>query len=114
MGVNMWYLILIPLIIVVSLIGLLVNGSGKHANKHEEADEIRRCFNKNGSCEVWKEFITKDRFHHIVKLDDGRYGDYIVKVESDGSFTEITALCPKDGSHSAVIGWVRLKAKKFM
>ena len=101
-----WF-ILIPIIIFVSFIGMFVNMNGRHASKHEESEKVRRAFYKNGSYQVWQEIINKNTFHHIVDMDNGTFGDYIVIMESNGTMTEKTVFIPKGGNYKAIISWLK-------
>lgn len=107
-----WWSIIIIVTLFVSFFGTVIYTLNKHSNKHLEAQKVRETFNKNGAYQIWQENIDKTTFHYIIQMDDGTFGDWIVR-NSKGTNYEKTVFIPKDGSLKSIHVWLKLKAKKI-
>lgn len=108
-----WWTIIILGTIFVSFFGTVIYTLSNHANnKHKEAQTVRDAFNKNGAFQIWQENLDKTTFHYIVQMDDGTFGDWIVRNEK-GTNYEKSVFIPKGGSLESILKWLKLKAKKI-
>lgn len=108
----MWDFILGVFFIFISFVGIIIHTTTKHANKHPEAEQVRKAFRKNGAFQIWQEKVDKKTFHYVVELENGIYGDWVVSCEN-GTNYEKTVFVPKDGKLSSIENWLKSKADKL-
>lgn len=73
----------------------------EHADKHEEAESIRRCLQDKGIYQVWRSrsWRTPLKFFRLCVLNDGRIGMQVVEWSwTSWAWLEKTAFSPKNGT----------------
>jgi hypothetical protein len=85
-----------------------------HANKHPEAQEIRRCLDKNGATQIWR---TSDKkyYYALCQLRNGAWGfREFVWNASFSAWFEVTAFVPDgDGSWKSLTDYVGKFARNY-
>ena len=88
-----------------------------HAEKHSEAEAIRQTCKRNGPNETWQHLDAPDILIWLVELSDGRFGCWFVQKwpsrNDKVDFRERTAFCPRGGSYSRVICFLREIAQRI-
>lgn len=107
-----WWAIITLSTVFISFVGLIIHTTTKHANKHPEAEQVRKAFRQNGAVQIWQEKEDKTTFHYVVEIENGRYGDWIVRCEN-GTNYEKTVFIPKDGKLSSIEKWLTPKSNKL-
>lgn len=103
-GSGFLKLVLLGIVIALAL-GVIATA---HAEKHAEADAIRRCLDDRGPTLVMKN-VHHPTFYLVCQIDKQKWGIQAV----DESGYERTAFSPGDGSYSALMRYLNRIANRY-
>jgi len=98
-----------PYIVVPPHIGVKLSDAIAH-HGITEVTKVRNCFDKGGADIVYRQKLGNIfRFHLLCRLPNGTWVDRVIE-NINGTWEEITAFIPQDGSLKAVLDWLGRKA----
>lgn len=99
---------------VVGLIILLAVVLSTHAViRHGiEAEQIRKCLDKNGTYIVFQNIYDKDTFYKICRMDNGKFGLQAVIKTAKGVF-EKTAFIRGTGTWQELVDYMKNIATRY-
>jgi hypothetical protein len=123
-GINLAALMLLALVVTAiivfaTMVKEVANPNDAHPVERHFADAVivEQGCSHNGVWAVYREQKSKDVFHQVCKLDDGRWGDWIVRKIVDASgkvrYETVTRFIPKDGTLTKVQEYILKKATLF-
>ena len=76
------------------------------------AERARNACKQHGASQIWQQ-KTDGRYHFVCFDPTFGWLDWIVE-KIDGTWQEITAFQPKDGSLSSIVNWIKPKGVKWI